>query len=149
MTIRQSSYNEWLSKYSKAPPWYRSSLLERVTAPAMSLLKFNVLISLSASLPSSPHWQIGRGAVRGSAAASSPIGTLAIFVENHRLGNEGVLRSRMPQPKLFCESSKVLLEIVSVIGFVEILRKHLKQTVIIRLVPALERIQDDQATPRF
>ena len=55
----------------------------------------------------------------------------------------------MPQPKLFCESSKVLLEIVSVIGFVEILRKHLKQTVIIRLVPALERIQDDQATPRF
>jgi hypothetical protein len=55
----------------------------------------------------------------------------------------------MPQPKLFCESSKVLLEIVSVIGFVEILRKHLKQTVIIRLVPALERIQDDQATPGF
>src|SRR6478609_8681592 len=35
MTIRQSSYNEWLSKYFKAPPWYRSSLLERVTAPAM------------------------------------------------------------------------------------------------------------------
>ena len=47
----------------------------------------------------------------------------------------------MPQPSLLRDVAEVLIEIAGIIGLVEVLREHLEQTIIIRLVPALQRIR--------
>ena len=60
---------------------------------------------------------------------------------------------RRKRSRIVCASTQplrdvaeVLIEVAGIIRLVEVLREHLEQTIIIRLVSALRRVKDDQPT---
>ena len=65
---------------------------------------------------------------------------LGCFIENHCLGDEGVDVADVNQAVLGTERRKIILQMAAIMGLVIALRKEFQKSIILRTIPALQRI---------